>query len=191
MLSASPSSTRYFNPRSHEGSDTNQDLEFLQDKANFNPRSHEGSDFGIIWCCRTILFQSTLPRGERRYWLSEGKYNCISIHAPTRGATKSDSAPVLPLFISIHAPTRGATFRGKKFSTVFVNFNPRSHEGSDDLYDAYMDQAEEFQSTLPRGERLQLLGVPSQTYGISIHAPTRGATAIFAKKFSFLSAKIV
>lgn len=26
---------------------------------------------------------------------------------------------------------------------------------------------------------------------ISIHAPTRGATAIFAKKFSFLSAKIV
>lgn len=28
-------------------------------------------------------------------------------------------------------------------------------------------------------------------WDISIHAPTRGATAIFAKKFSFLSAKIV
>lgn len=29
------------------------------------------------------------------------------------------------------------------------------------------------------------------SWKISIHAPTRGATAIFAKKFSFLSAKIV
>lgn len=33
--------------------------------------------------------------------------------------------------------------------------------------------------------------VEEAEFAISIHAPTRGATAIFAKKFSFLSAKIV
>ena len=49
-----------------------------------------------------------------------------------------------------------------------ANFNPRSHEGSDEKANAERTEVE-----------------------ISIHAPTRGATAIFAKKFSFLSAKIV
>ena len=48
------------------------------------------------------------------------------------------------------------------------HFNPRSHEGSD-----------------------QVTLALRYNYNISIHAPTRGATAIFAKKFSFLSAKIV
>lgn len=48
-----------------------------------------------------------------------------------------------------------------------------------------------FQSALPRGERQQIGGSPDEDRNISIHAPTRGATAIFAKKFSFLSAKIV
>ena len=38
----------------------------------------------------------------------------------------------------------------------------------------------QFQSTLPREERLNILGVISSPYHISIHAPTRGAT-IFAE----------
>ena len=56
---------------------------------NFNPRSHEGSDFV----------------GQLFVYL---KY-CISIHAPTRGATRP---PAMAL-------------------TKSLNFNPRSHEGSD------------------------------------------------------------
>ena len=77
----------HFNPRSHEGSD----LLHLQTGIrldNFNPRSHEGSDagvavrYGIRW-----LFQSTLPRGERH----------VIVH------------------------------RWEEFT----DFNPRSHEGSD------------------------------------------------------------
>ena len=99
----------------------------------------------------------------------------ISIHAPTRGAT-----PCIPpchshVSISIHAPTRGAT---EIASTL--------------------DIAASFQSTLPRGERLLALHrhihfyyfnprshegsdhnsiIPYIKYtGISIHAPTRGAT---------------
>ena len=33
----------YFNPRSHEGSDTKSSTSSM-DEVNFNPRSHEGSD---------------------------------------------------------------------------------------------------------------------------------------------------
>ena len=62
-----------------------------------------------------------------------------------------------------------------------MNFNPRSHEGSDGEANRYLQAAGQFQSTLPRGERptqqLQLYEFAK----ISIHAPTRGATAILSK----------
>ena len=121
------------------------------------------------------IFQSTLPRGERRklYQIkcqlkyisihaptrgATGKrsykkeFQHISIHAPTRGATKYSKTTKITFEISIHAPTRGATVkiilwvststfqstlpRGERRSccnkvTVILDFNPRSHEGSD------------------------------------------------------------
>ena len=78
-----------FNPRSREGSDQRSFKE-SKSSGNFNPRSREGSDARhkdevfSIW-----IFQSTLPRGERRirYVYLSLLYK-ISIHAPARGATK-------------------------------------------------------------------------------------------------------
>ena len=67
-----------------------------------------------------------------------------------------------------------------------INFNPRSHERSDckRLWQN-TPKGEIFQSTLPREERhfppCASLSVPA----ISIHAPTRGATAILHKKFVY------
>ena len=55
--------------------------------------------------------------------------------------------------ISIHAPTRGATSLKATEYKLSIDFNPRSHERSDN------DIPDEFKS-----------------YIISIHAPTRGAT---------------
>ena len=101
-----------------------------------------------------IIFQSTLPRGERRViWMDEVDRFPISIHAPTRGATylfQKVSIPqkfqsTLPrgerpafnhicrwsFCISIHAPTRGATALLSGAEVVPENFNPRSHERSD------------------------------------------------------------
>ena len=58
------------------------------------------------------------------------------------------------------------------------HFNPRSREGSDsyklDVVFGYL----EFQSTLPRGERLRRLIPYYMDKRISIHAPARGATNI-------------
>ena len=57
-------------------------------------------------------------------------------------------------------------------------FNPRSHKGSD--VDLTLSQAffEVFQSTLPQGERRRWVCNTSPYLLISIHAPTRGATAV-------------
>ena len=76
-----------FNPRSHEGSD-HCIGRCKYSTCNFNPRSHEGSDeiFSVV--------------------ISDG---AISIHAPTRGATRKAADDLDTLMISIHAPTRGAT----------------------------------------------------------------------------------
>ena len=120
---------------------------------DFNPRSHERSD-----PCRLLfshasnisihaptrgatrashflpfgsLFQSTLPREERRMMLVNILLcNSISIHAPTRGATiQNDDASVLCLFQStLPREERPMPFT---FFTRCKYFNPRSHERSD------------------------------------------------------------
>ena len=154
MVDANGQPIGNFNPRSHKGSDLSQQP-FWAKSSNFNPRSHKGSDMN----------QS-----------GEMTDRSISIHAPTRGATIAGRELWQELEISIHAPTRGATFwgarirsrcsifqstlpqgerHGKTIRTVgAIYFNPRSHKGSD--------------------PDSQWLGLQS---GISIHAPTRGATA--------------
>ena len=100
---------------------------------------------------------------------------CISIHAPTRGATFIVVSAVPARIISIHAPTRGATILVRMFLLNYIfqstllqeerliwlpnsnrcrNFNPRSYKRSDIRIHCY-----------------------NRIHTISIHAPTRGATA--------------
>ena len=55
-----------FNPRSREGSDLVHTL-YVVPRWDFNPRSHKGSDNVISGLGISVeLFQSALPRGERR-----------------------------------------------------------------------------------------------------------------------------
>ena len=93
-----------------------------------------------------MTFQSTLPQGERRivvfYFIVSHYFNprshkgsdsfkkvvnpctCISIHAPTRGATIRQILFRITWSISIHAPTRGATnviFRRGFFYAISIH----------------------------------------------------------------------
>ena len=143
----------YFNPRSHEGSDGGKDSYNTCHHISIHAptRGATGLDIAHI---AFVLFQSTLPRGERPW--------------------KEQEIMMLTL-ISIHAPTRGATILSAYSKILFSDFNPRSHEGSD-TFDADRDKINiisihaptrgatialrslsllyAFQSTLPRGERL-------------------------------------
>ena len=59
--------TRNFNPRSREGSDVEKDF-LIAVVQHFNPRSREGSDhLRLDKITPNHLFQSTLPRRERRH----------------------------------------------------------------------------------------------------------------------------
>ena len=85
---SNPADTDYFNPRSREGSDKPRKPR-IHAINYFNPRSREGSDHvGFQHALAILLFQSTLPRGERRkgFWRQAWIVG-ISIHAPARGAT--------------------------------------------------------------------------------------------------------
>ena len=78
-------------------------------KGYFNPRSHTGSDC-IYTTCQLFI--------------------CISIHAPTRGATQNqNTAPVKIEFQSTLPHGERQRRQGRTESRSY--FNPRSHTGSD------------------------------------------------------------
>ena len=128
----------------------------------FNSRTHAGCDQkGNNSVAPNPMFQFTHPRGVRPFEAVDfGFIGLVSIHAPTRGATKSAVSRFMPTsvfqfthprgvrpnlllemqagkVVSIHAPTRGATSVAK---------------------------------------------AQYQIQGVSIHAPTRGATLYQCQK---------
>ena len=99
-----------FNPHSHEGSDTGR-IKRVRRMVHFNPHSHKGSDLLSLVALLALLE--------------------ISIHTPTKGATKAEA----------------------KVRQHISNFNPHSHEGSDKGGSESTAAYIQFQSTLPRRER--------------------------------------
>ena len=144
----------------------------------FNPRSREGSDSEADYTQNEdYVFQSTLPRRERHARsLIPCLHHLISIHAPAKGATGQQRLSAPETCISIHAPAKGATYQHRSLPTLQGNFNPRSREGSDEAENGKQALElisihapakgatktawkqgfgyKEFQSTLPRRERL-------------------------------------
>ena len=143
---------KYFNPRSHERSDHTQFAKIpLSDISIHAPT--RGATSNQVYMYDRKEFQSTLPREERHKTISsiiESKYFnprshersdpsvssliLLSSYFNPRSHERSDekySSDNSPLSISIHAPTRGATL---KLPVPECDY--------------------EFQSTLPREERL-------------------------------------
>ena len=144
-----------FNPRSHEGSDckkkwygavlilisihaptkgaTSENSSIIVSFHDFNPRSHEGSDLPLRRTYNKLFqFQSTLPRRERPKIIRKRcAWSQISIHAPTKGATR---LPPSVIFYELDFNPRsheGSDLHVSPPSKLSNNFNPRSHEGSD------------------------------------------------------------
>ena len=124
------------------------------------------------------IFQSTLPREERRFnqflLLTQKDFNPRS-HERSDKSTYNSFCP--RLLISIHAPTRGAT-RSRFFVTIKVDFNPRSHERSDQDSMQSVRSRHHFNPRSHERSDVSLV-VTSIESAISIHAPTRGATGVY------------
>ena len=99
----------------------------------------------------------------------------ISIHAPTWGATKVERKVPYISSISIHAPTWGATKWSRDIITGY-EFQSTHPRGVRRVLSYQREALGLFQSTHPRGVRLNLAGDIFRISGISIHAPTWGAT---------------
>ena len=151
----------YFNPRSHERSDYLQCQRLRRHYISIHAPTRGATVDNKHPLPRFCKFQSTLPREERPLRecgvCGKGKFQStlpreerldhspkppvstfISIHAPTRGATRTEGTLYKNKDISIHAPTRGATALIIVFDFIWNNFNPRSHERSDNAQSIFL-----------------------------------------------------
>ena len=83
----------------------------------------------------------------------DDKCICVSIHAPTRGATGHDALYVWCRLVSIHAPTRGATGHNNIFQPVKKVSIHAPTRGATIIFRPNITIMM-FQSTHPRGVRL-------------------------------------
>ena len=123
----------YFNPRSREGSDASS-LFLFGIITYFNPRSREGSD-GIQRRSGSG-YRNFNPRSREGSDLipdAVHKKQCISIHAPAKGATIlwDENLPFRKFQSTL--PRRERPLRSDAAQQI-IDFNPRSREGSDRKY---------------------------------------------------------
>ena len=142
-----------FNPRTHTGCDNVVCL-CLTGPGSFNPRTHTGCDLRQLKVKRNFLVSIHAPtRGATKYCLHHSILCQVSIHAPTRGATFLCRARNQRSGVSIHAPTRGATCLCRSNPCKSTCFNPRTHTGCDMPSTTIHQTTLLFQSTHPHGVR--------------------------------------
>ena len=129
---------------------------------HFNPRAHEGRDLAAEIFAEIKEFQSTRPRGARRITApSAVSWSRFQSTRPRGARLKMFSLDGgLGLFQSTRP--RGARPSPDVQGRAVCDFNPRAHEGRDRI--------------TPR---------LTVDLDISIHAPTRGATANVQKNHTF------
>ena len=115
------------------------------------------------------IFQSTLPRRERRTFEICIQISFNNFNPRSREGSDNEADLQYPDYtISIHAPAKGATRLHWTHPVSCCNFNPRSREGSDTV--------------------AELGNKTANT--ISIHAPAKGATSLsvlLTKLYTFQS----
>ena len=151
-----------------------------------------------------VEFQSTLPHGERPgIGVRRVSSQRVSIHAPTRGATRASFQRVVSYACFNPRSHTGSDMTTTGHNYAHRRFNPRSHTGSDPRRGHQLVGLLRFQSTLPHGERQgrSCRSWPRRCFNprshtgsdakqvhecrsvrVSIHAPTRGATLVFSRK---------
>ena len=169
----------YFNPRSHERSDkTEVETHITASKISIHAPTRGATLTATTTQMHTQEFQSTLPREERRWRYKHGRNkHRFQSTLPREERRIIHNNVVLLTRISIHAPTRGATkfqHHRKGLYLTFQSTLPREERRH------IASQAHQLMDFNPRShERSDHLLMPKLWHKkrISIHAPTRGATS--------------
>ncbi len=122
----------YFNPRSRVGNDYIV-CDISCYIANFNPRSRVGNDLRAgASMLSTLGFQSTFPRGERRFIPATRLIFVVFQSTFPRGERLANAVMLIPATpISIHVPAWGTTKCPVSTNWISGYFNPRSRVGND------------------------------------------------------------
>ena len=186
-----------FNPRSHEGSDLYRCTAGMARKISIHAPTRGATQHPACGCHNSFIsihaptrgatcilrqvcgwngFQSTLPRGERRA-LYPRPASLPHFNPRSHEGSDQSTSIISPLPLDFNPRSHEGSDRMYQVSSKYQHhFNPRSHEGSDEEMASHLLHRQEFQSTLPRGERRSLTTLHRKIQIISIHAPTRGAT---------------
>ena len=153
---------------------------YLQSTQRFDPRPHARGDG------RSARTQNSFRCPHARGDSSRRPLSCVSIHAPTRGATNLGALGELGrrmVQFRSTPPREGRQRRtGQAEITRSLSFDPRPHARGDDLRKrcaGRLCDVGKFRSTPPREGRPFALGSLrniTACISVSIHAPTRGAT---------------
>ena len=108
----------------------------------------------------------------------------VSIYAPTWGATEVVRAIRIGIPFQPTLPHGERPCFSKSDKTLFFKFQPTLPHGERQAKDVQEKYFDEFQSTLPHGERRLIEVERTEPVGVSIHAPTWGATPV-ASTFAF------
>ena len=165
-----------FNPRSREGSDQWLPILFVHSKISIHAPARGATEvFRITPSMK--LFQSTLPRGERRSRRQRlFEIARISIHAPARGATVV-SILTCPSNSYFNPRSReGSDVCFRVYERLSIYFNPRSREGSDNSVKPFVIRIDSISIHAPARGATLFRNVMQLETQISIHAPARGAT---------------
>ena len=123
------------------------------------------------------MFQSTHPHGVRRI---QGKTRRLEHCFNPRTHTGCDLHDFVlnlgPNIVSIHAPTRGATRCSGVRGALRNSFNPRTHTGCDRALAFFLFSPISFNPRTHTGCDLHDFVLNLGPNSVSIHAPTRGAT---------------
>ena len=172
----SPPRLLCFNPRTRVGCDhLAGKLIFLI--KGFNPRTRVGCDVSSKLSPPRLLCFNPRTRvgcdneGYPSFFLNE-----VSIHAPAWGATVQFPDLSTERRVSIHAPAWGATLSLISLPAAIDSFNPRTRVGCDTVGASAASCIVRFQSTHPRGVRLEPSPLTHLREVVSIHAPAWGAT---------------
>ncbi len=145
---------------------------------SFNPRAHGGRDvFDLVDFLFEAEFQSTRPRGARP--ATTDAMSLLEVFQSTRprGARRQGFQPRLARqMVSIHAPTGGATERAGGERRRGGGFNPRAHGGRDKALSMVSSAETSFNPRAHGGRDPRHARGDFRQDGVSIHAPTGGAT---------------
>ena len=164
-----------FNPRTHTGCDAALDKEFKREKS-FNPRTHTGCDTAIIAVCiYRAGFNPRTHTGCDKQVIHALHLHQVSIHAPTRGATRLKSGFEATGSFNPRTHTGCDTTSCTKCNRS-ASFNPRTHTGCDAHLPPWATSLRCFNPRTHTGCDFRKFRQRVVAVAVSIHAPTRGAT---------------